>query len=401
MRILIATDTYTPNVNGAAYFTKRLAEELAKRGNEVFVICPALSFQNTLEKINGVINCRIRSISVPIYKNFRVCPTIFNKQIINKVIQQVNPDVIHIQNHFMIGKTVANFADINNIPIVGTNHFMSENLIHYFHLPVFASNWLQEYAWKQCIDIFEKVDLVTTPTSIAAELLKKQGYSKDVHTISCGIDLQRFNTNNCGKYLLSLYNIPINKKILLYVGRMDKEKQVHIILQALQKLKSNFEKNNDGDSANNNDLHLVLAGIGNEKINLEKLANELGINKYVTFTGFVPDSDLQNIYAIADIFVIAGIAELQSIVTMEAMATGLPVIAANAMALPELVHDNENGFLFPAGDFNSLSEKISLLLHNENLYKKMSGMSLNIIQKHNINIIMNNYEEIYEKAINH
>lgn len=386
MRILLATDTYTPSVNGAAYFTKRLAEELAKRNHEVFVLCPSLSYSNTISEVNNVVTCRLRSINLPVYKNFRICPNSLNRNLVNKVVAEIGPDVIHIQNHFMIGKAVADYAASKSIPIVGTNHFMSENLIHYFHLPSVASNWLQNFAWKQCVNVFEKVNIVTTPTHIAARLLKSKGYSKDVHTISCGIDLKRFSPNNSGEHLKQLHRIPNGRKILLYVGRMDKEKNVDVIIASLK------------DVLLQNNVHLVLAGIGAEKNNLEKLTSNLNLKEYITFTGFVPDNELQNIYALADVFVIAGIAELQSIVTMEAMASGLPIIAANAMALPELVHDQENGYLFPPGDSLALSEKISCLLNNQKLARQMSLRSLEIIQSHEINSVINNYEKIYHLA---
>jgi len=152
--------------------------------------------------------------------------------------------------------------------------------------------------------------------------------------ISCGIDLDRFKPTNDGAYLERRFAIPTDKPVLLYVGRLDKEKRIDIILRALP------------DILRVTNVHLVLAGVGKEKQKLEELTEKLGIRKAVTFTGFVPDEDLQNIYRIGDLFVTAGIAELQSIVTMEAMASGLPVVAVNVMALPELVHDGEKRLPF-------------------------------------------------------
>jgi glycosyltransferase involved in cell wall biosynthesis len=144
-------------------------------------------------------------------------------------------------------------------------------------------------------------------------------------------------------------------------------------------------------------VHLVLAGIGKEKQNLEELAGELGIQQAVTFTGFVPDEDLPNIYGLADLFVTAGIAELQSIVTMEAMASGLPVVAVNAMALPELVHDGENGYLFSDGDSQMLAEKVIAILSDQGTRAEMSKRSLGIIQDHDINKTIEKYESIYSE----
>jgi 1,2-diacylglycerol 3-alpha-glucosyltransferase len=387
MKILIATDTYYPDVNGAAYFTYRLATILAKRGHNVFVMCPSRSFKNMVANDKGVTVYGIRSISILIYQSFRVSP-LFISGIIRGAVGEISPDIVHIQNHFLIGKRVVSTAKKLGIPVIGTNHFMPENLVHYLHLPEIAEKGLRKFAWRECIRIFEKLDFVTTPTKTAVALLKNAGFSKDVMPISCGIDLERFKPTNDGLYLKRIFAVPNNKPVLLYVGRLDKEKRIDIILRALP------------DILRVTSVHLVLAGIGKEKQKLEELTEKLGIQKAVTFTGFVPDKDLQNIYRIADLFVIAGIAELQSIVTMEAMASGLPVVAVNAMALPELVHDGENGYLFPDGDSQMLAEKVIAILSNQTMRAQMSKKSLEIIKDHDINKIVEKYESIYNEIIN-
>lgn len=387
MRILIATDTYYPSVNGAAYFTYRLANTLAKKRHNVFVMCPSKSFKNTISNDDGVIVYGIRSIHIPIYQNFRISPLTISRKIIHKAIEEISPDIVHVQNHFMIGKGAVIAAKKFGIPVMGTNHFMPENLVHYFHLPKIAEKWLIKFGWKQCIRIFEQLDYITTPTKTAADLLKKAGFSKEIVPISCGIDLERFNPTNEGLYLKKRYTIPEDKPVLLYVGRLDKEKRIEVILRALP------------DILRTINVHLVLAGIGKEKKKLETLIKKLNIQRAITFTGFVPDKDLQNIYRIADVFVIAGIVELQSIVTMEAMASGLPIVAVNAMALPELVHDKENGYLFFEGDSKTLAKKVLTILSDQELRKHMSKESLEIMKIHDINKIIEKYKSLYNEII--
>jgi 1,2-diacylglycerol 3-alpha-glucosyltransferase len=387
MKILIATDTYYPDVNGAAYFTYRLATILAKRGHNVFVMCPSRSFRNTVSNDKGVTVYGIRSIHLPVYRDFRVSP-LFTSRIIRGAVKEISPDIVHIQNHFLIGKEAVSAAKKLGIPIIGTNHFMPENLVHYLHLPRIAERWAQKLAWRQFVRVFEQLDFVTTPTKTAAELLVKAGLNKDVVPISCGIDLERFKPTNDGLYLKRRFAIPTNKPVLLYVGRLDKEKRIDMILRALP------------DILRVTSVHLVLAGIGKEKQKLEELTEKLGIQKAVTFAGFVPDEDLQNIYGIADLFVTAGVAELQSIVTMEALASGLPVVAVNAMALPELVHDGENGYLFSDGNSQMLAEKVIAILSNQAMRVRMSKKSLEIIKDHDIDKTIEKYESIYTEIIN-
>jgi len=387
MRILIATDTYHPDVNGAAYFTYRLATTLAKRGHNVFVMCPSRSFKDTVSNDKGVTIYGIRSVPIQIYRNYRISP-LFISPIVRRAVKEISPDIVHIQNHFLIGKEALTAAKRLDIPVIGTNHFMPENLLHYLHLPRIAERWAQKLAWRQCVRVFEQLDSVTTPTKTAAALLRKVGLNKDVVPISCGIDLERFKPTNDGFYLKQSFAVPVNRPVLLYVGRLDKEKRIDVILRALP------------DILRVTSVHLVLAGTGKEKRKLEVLTDRLGIQKAVTFTGFVPDKDLQNIYRIADLFVTAGIAELQSIVTMEAMASGLPVVAVNAMALPELVHDGENGYLFSDGDSQMLAEKVIAILSNQTMRAEMSKRSLEIIKDHDISRVIEKYESIYDEIVN-
>jgi 1,2-diacylglycerol 3-alpha-glucosyltransferase len=387
MKILIASDTYYPSVNGAAYFTYRLATMLEEKGHDVFVICPSQSFHNTISHDQGVTVYGIQSIHIPVYQNLRIALPAISRKTIKRVIENISPDVIHVQNHFVVGKGALLAAKKMGIPIIGTNHFVPENLLHYFHLPPKAEHWLQTFGWKECVSFFEQLDAVTVPTKTAATLLQNAGFTKTILPVSCGIDLERFNPSNNGSYLKERYHVPTDTRVLLYVGRLDKEKEVDVILRALPKVLQTMN------------ITLVLAGIGKERSHLELLVKKLGIEQSVVFTGFIPDKDLQNIYTIADLFVIASIAELQSIVTMEAMASGLPVVAADAMALPELAHTGKNGYLFPAGDSETLAKKIGAIFSDPALQMRMSEKSRDIIQHHDIHKTIEIYEELYRTII--
>jgi glycosyltransferase involved in cell wall biosynthesis len=321
-----------------------------------------------------------------IYDGFRLALPFGIKSAIEKEMARFKPEVIHIQDHFVISPIVQKIAKTQGIPIMGTNHFMPENLLHYLHLPKKLEQVVKNWAWGQFRKIFEELHAVTTPTKTAAGLLKDVNLTKPVVPISNGIDLQKFHPNNDGNYLKQRYDLP-NKPVLLYVGRLDKEKNIDLILRAMPKILKSV------------DMHFLIAGKGVEMANLQKLARNLNLTRAVTFTGFVPDEDLHNIYKIADCFIIAGIAELQSLVTMEAMASGLPVIAVNAMALPELVHDGENGYLFPEGNSQTLSEQVVKILSNPELKNQMSQKSLEIIKNHDIQKTISAYESIYHHIL--
>jgi 1,2-diacylglycerol 3-alpha-glucosyltransferase len=105
------------------------------------------------------------------------------------------------------------------------------------------------------------------------------------------------------------------------------------------------------------------------------------------------------LYRVADLFIIAGVAELQSIATMEAMASGLPVIAADATALPVLVHHGENGFLFPVDDVQALAAAAVAILSNEPLRKQMARKSQGLIKVHDIDKVVQQYEMLYSRML--
>jgi len=386
MKILIANDTFYPDLNGCAYFTHRLALWLMGRGHEVLVIAPSRTFRSEWTERGGVKVFGVWSLPTIHYAEFRFCLPFFIKSPIARAIREFKPDVVHVQGHFMVGRTVVKAARELGLKVMGTNHFMPENLLPYLHLPRRAEEWLTRKAWNDFRSIFEKLDHVTSPTQTAVDLVKKYGFSAPIQVVSNGIDLKRFRPGLDAAYLKGRYQLP-DKPIMLYVGRLDTEKNVALILRALAKVDPAVAP------------HFLIGGKGFETKGLKELTQTLGLGDRVTFAGFVPDEDLPSLYNVADAFVIAGIAELQSLVTMEAMATGLPVIGVDAMALPELVHDQENGYSFPPGDADRLAQAIQALFTDEERRKKMGQKSLEIIQAHSIDKVMSTFESLYASLV--
>lgn len=387
MRILIGADTYYPGVDGASYFTQRLATGLKARGHQVLVIAPSRSLKSEYFSHDGVEIFGVSSWPTVLHKFYRFTPPLFIKNKIRPVIKRFQPEVAHIQGHFFIERAVVRVAGEQGVPTMGTNHFMPENLLHYLHAPKPIENLIKKFGWWQFKILFEKLPIVTTPTHTAAELLQQIGLAHSVLAVSCGIDLQKFKPENKNPELLKKYSLPTDRPIFLCVGRLAPEKNVDLILRALS------------PALKNNSAHLAVAGNGMEKSRLERLAGELGIKNAVTFLGFVPDVDLPGLYPLAQVFIMAGTAELQSLVIMEAMASGLPVIAVRALALPELAHPGVNGFLFNPGDEKALREAAEQLIANPQERLLMGAKSRELILKHDINLTMERYEELYRQLV--
>ena len=382
MKILIAAESYYPNADGASYAAHRLARSLKDKGHTIMVVAPSKTTHTGPEERDGISVFGVRSYPILVSKGFRFSPPVFIKRSIEKAVKDFGPDVVHIQSHFFVCEQVFRAAKKMGIPVVGTNHFMPENLIHYFPVPKSWKKTIKDSAWRKFTSVYEKLDIVTTPTITAAKLAKRIGLNKEIIPVSNGIDLARFNPQNVGEYLREKYALG-HDPILLYVGRLDKEKNIDKIIRALKLIPANIA------------FKFAVAGKGAEKNKLKRLAEKLGLEKKMIFLGFVADKDLPNLYPLAACFIIAGIAELQSIVTMEAMASGLPILAANAVALPELVHPEENGFLFENGDLKQIADGIVKIFSDPALQERMSQKSLEMIQEHDETKIVSRFESFY------
>lgn len=379
LKVVIACDTFAPDINGAARFAERLAGGLVRNGQEIHVIAPSFdkSEGSRTETHDGVeISVhRLKSYKLPQHKTLRM-PTPFGMTSnIRKVLRSVNPDAIHIQSHMMVGRFTIRAAKGLNAKLIATNHIMPENLIKYSLLPKFLHQAAMNIIWRDAGRILKRMDALTTPTRRAADLLEAAAKVQGVLAISCGIDASRFANQTPTQN---------REPVALFLGRLDDEKRINILLEAAAIL---------DDHSN---LVIELVGDGGERDNLQQLATRLGIAHRVRFLGHVTDEELPGIYERATVFVMPSIAELQSIATMEAMASGRPVIAADAMALPHLVHDGDNGYLFRPNDASDLASKLRLILEaDEEELQRLSENSLHLIQAHDIKRTLKIFEDLY------
>lgn len=382
-RVLIATDTYPPDVNGAGYFTHRLAAGLAERGTDVHVVCPSPTGPSGVERRDGVTVHRLRSRPLLLHPTMRFVSPAGLAGRVREVVDSVAPDVVHAQGHFPVGRAGLKAAARVGIPTVATNHFMPDNLLHHIKVPSRLRTWVASRAWRDAAAVFARADHVTTPTRLAAEVFTGNGFAGPIEPVSCGIDLTRFHPRSgSGTAARAPFGLP-DRATVLYVGRLDQEKRIDELIRALPSLRRRV------------DAQLVLAGTGPQGPNLVTLAAELGITDHVHFPGFVPDADLPGLYRAADLFAIAGVAELQSIVTLEAMASGLPVVAADAVALPHLVHNGHNGFLFTPGDIDGISTRLEVILESADEIASMGAASRAMAARHDHARSLARFEEIY------
>jgi len=379
LRVLITSDTFPPDINGASRFTERLAGGLVRNGNDVHVIAPSFnkSWGTSIEVIDLVPMTvhRIRSYKVPFHKTLRyVNPLTFRKKV-DLILDDFEPDAIHSQSHLILGRICMRSGIQRNIRLVATNHIMPENILRYLPLPKFLEEQFKARLWKDAGKVLAKFDHVTTPTRRAAELLENAAGMNSVLAISCGIDATNFTNPT------PTTNKPFR---ILFLGRLDWEKQIHNLLKAVAQLPKEI------------DCYVEIAGEGNQKKHLGELAVDLGISQRVKFLGHISEQELPLAYERATVFAMPSIAELQSIATMEAMASGRPIIAANAMALPHLVHHGDNGYLFEPDDVDDFSQcLLKVATADQQELNRLSENSIHLIQSHDIKKTLSIFEGLY------
>jgi glycosyltransferase involved in cell wall biosynthesis len=379
MTILIGADTFTPHVNGAARFAERLAAGLVQRGHQVHVMAPSKTHapHGTFTEVIEGEPMTVHRIPSHRYWPHDWLTFVFpwmTKHYSRRVLNEVKPDVVHIQSHINLGRGLAREAHKRGIPIVATNHVMAENILDFTTLPYFLDKVVVKLAWADASRTFDMTRAVTTPTRKAADFLEGTIDIQGVIPISCGIE--------AGNYTPDF--TPRDANRLVFVGRLTTEKQIDVVLRAITKLDPAL------------DVTFDIIGNGDQRRNLEHLTKELGLTDRVTFHGLVSDEQLRATLSRATLFVIASIAELQSIATMEAMASGLPIVAADAVALPHLVHDGENGYLFRPGDVDDLAARLTTVLTQapeERL--RMQRASREGVKVHDMQRTLDTFEALY------
>ena len=384
LTICIPAETYAPEVNGAAKFTERLAAGLAARGHAVHVICPSPTGVPSTVRENGVLVHRIRSHRWPLHPTWTICMPWETQPAVARLLDDIAPDVVHTQAHFVIGRYAFSEARKRGIPVVATNHFMPDNVRPYLPVPRPLVDIATGTAWWDLKRKFQSADHITVPTQRAADLLTSNGFDRPIQAVSCGIDLSAFRAAAPEDVAGARDGAPT----VLFVGRLSKEKHIDDIVRALART----------DPALG--LRAVVIGTGDQAPALRALAAELGVADRVEFRGKVDDRALVRAYQEASFFCLPGTAELQSIATLEAMASANPVVLADAVALPHLCEHGVNGYLFEPRDVDALADCFTRLCSMGAAERaEMGRASRAVAARHDITATLDTFAGIYRRLI--
>ncbi len=384
MRIMIVTDQSAPMVGGVPTVTQGLAVDFANRGDHVWVVAPS-SGQRDIHRLEQKVHVyRFSSFEWPTYKELRIpfLPILP----FHRLLKKIDPDIIHIHSPVVLGNIAQIVAGSLRKPVIVTNHYLPINMSRSLSADPLFGKPFKTVTYSYLVHFCNRCEYVTAPTMTALNLLYEHGLRAPAQAISNGVDLKKFSPGVRDKQLSHRLHLPSGRPLILSVNRLSQEKRIDVLIDAIAKMTG--------------DAHLAIASTGPAEADLRAQVEELNLMDRVSFLGFIPDKDLASLYRLADVFTIPSEAELQSLATMEAMASGLPVIAADAYALPELVHHNSNGFLFQRGNSEEMAQYLDVLVTQIELRRQMGSRSLEIIAGHDHTKVLDQWEALYHRLSN-
>jgi glycosyltransferase involved in cell wall biosynthesis len=377
VRVAIATDFHSPWIGGPATFIDNFAAYLACNDHTVDVIAPSPSGKPYVERRDNITVRRMATVPMPFGYNMRATARIDR---VFAAVRSARPDVMQVHHPFPLGFSAVQAARRLSIPVVAVNHTIPECSLYGLRdsqaYPLAVSAFSRYLSW-----FLSQADAICTPTSTAATLLKGLGVRRPVEVISNGIDVARFAPAFDQVEARRELGLP-NKPTILYTGRLDAEKDMDTWLRAGAVALQSF------------DAHLVVGGEGTDKARLVALAQRLGIARNVSFPGYLPLARLPRLYQAADVYCITSAVELQSITTLEALASGLPVVAANAGALPELVEDRGNGYLATTGNVSEFAHALKALLGSPACARAMGASGRRRAESHSLGAVAERHEAL-------
>lgn len=401
MNIAMFTDAFFPRINGVAISVKSYADMLVKLGHKVCIVCCNYEKSTKDKKFskiyydNNTENSNLTILRVPTYKVFFSkedrAGRLFQWKKFKKELDNFNPDIVHVNSEFVMGYFGARYAKKRKVPMVFTFHTLWEDYVEgYIH---FMPTQSAKRMAKNLIKFYlKRADELICPTQRIVDVVKQYKVNRNTDILPTGIPeemciVDSHKQQEFKKQIYEKFPEVKNKKILLYVGRVVKEKNLDFLFPVLFNVKKEIP-----------DAVLMIVGGGPELERLRRKAKELCCEDSVCFTDYQPRDSLVYFYSLADVFVFPSCTETQGLVTIEAMLSGLPVVAIGEMGTVDVMQGNNGGFMV-GKSHEAFSDKVILLLKNSQVYAEKKQEALTWGKKWSIEALTPRLIEYYNKAI--
>jgi len=330
LKIAIITETFLPSTDGVVTRLTEAIKYLRKHNHEVIVICPDLG----TTEFEGAIIEGVKATNLPFYRSR---PFALPNKRVKDLLEKHQPDLVHVVNPAMLGVSGVKYASKLNFPLLASYHTHVPKYMDYYNLYPF-----KPILWWYFKRLHNQAELNLCTSQAVKNELDEHGFN-NVHVWKRGVAIDRYHPSYYSQEMRSrLTNGETDKKLLVFVGRLAPEKEIH-------KLKPLLEERSD--------VRLAIVGDGPIREQLEQKFE--GTN--TVFTGFLHGDELNQAFSSADAFIFPSITETLGLVILEAMASGLPVIAAKSGPTMEQVEDERTGLLFENEDTSSLITAVEKL----------------------------------------
>ena len=385
MKIAIFTDSFIPLINGIVTSVIDLAKGMTDRGHKVYIIAPKEKREYEKFQYKDIEVLRIPAVDASFYDGFK-WSAVFHKPTYKK-LKEENIDIVH----FMTPVTASLFgilvAKWLKKPMIGTYHTFVSELEYIRQFLPLAGKGTQKFVWKYTNGFYNRADIITTPTENAKKELLVNKCKVPVEVVSNGIRLDSFD-NSKSSDIKEKYNP--NGELILYVGRIAPEKNMLCLLEAFKNL-----------SLEDKTTKMLVVGGGPSENECIEYVKSNNLTYRVIFLGLIPTQKLKEsgIFGACRIFATASTTETQGITILEAEANGIPCIGPNAKGIPNVIADGINGFVVEPNNCEQITQKMKLLLEDDKLYEKFKNNAIESVKKHDINIILDQWEDRYKRVI--
>ncbi len=368
MKIAILVPSFLPKwLAGTEIATYNMASHLTKNGHEIHVIT---SWDSGLPEEGTEQGFFVHRLKLPKIKFIGLVIFWFEVLV---VLRKIDPDMIHVQRIDMA------------IPAFLARKFMKKPYA------VWGQGFDVYFPWrfKKTISklVFKNADVVIAQT----ENMKKhmqEIFNREVFIIPNGIDVEKFKNSPAKEMIRNILGLDNSNRVIIFVGNLRPVKGVKYLIQAMSTIVQK-EVN----------ARLILVGKGQQSDYLKNLAKEFRLEKYVIFVEEVPHEKVPEYLTASDIFVLPSLSEGFSIVSMEAMASGLPIIATKVGVLPEIIEEGVNGFLIESEEPRKIAEKVLYLLGDDDLRKRISENNKEKAKSYSWTSIVQRLEEVYQYCL--
>jgi len=380
LHIAFFTNYYHPVVNGVVRSVASFREHLMKQGHNVFVFAQS---DNTYKDHEPFV-FRYPSLSLPLGDITTALPV---SSFVDQLLPSLKLDVIHTHHPILLGQTAARKAAELGLPLVFTFHTQYWEYTHYIPFPQEAiQEFLKNAVHRWLREFMQKCQHIIIPSeSLKDILVREYGLHERYSVIPTGTNLEPF-LNADGKSLRAEMGWQ-DETVLISIGRLAPEKNWDTLLHAFARI----QEEHPG-------VRLVLIGDGSARSGLEALAAELGISDRITFTGALPFDEIPRYLKAADAFAFASVTETQGLVTIEAMAAGLPVVAVDGPGTRDIIENGKQGFLVE-NDSKALAKGLHKLLSDPQRIKRLSNSALKKAKTFDVNLLGTQLVDVYEQAI--